>query len=172
MTLFPHPALLTELHILHWNCRSIRSKISEFNFHLGLYSPDIVALQETRLYNDKTPNFDKYYPIRLDRTYNNGGGIALYIKDGLKYRVKILQRKNRSKIEAQCITLKVKNNEIDIMNIYIPPNTRLNEAELKYYIRQLSPNFIICGDFNGHHHHWKPRREIRCNTIKILFTVY
>ena len=98
------------------------------------------------MYNDKIPNFNKYYPIRLDRTYNNGGGLAFYVKDGLKYRVKILQRKNRSKIEAQCITLKVKNNEIDIMNIYIPPNTRISEAELTYYVRQLKPLL---------HHMWR-----------------
>ena len=48
--------------------------------------------------------------------------------------------------------------------MYIPPNTPLKEAELKYYIRQLSPNFIICGDLNGHHQRWEPGRDTRSNT--------
>ena len=119
------PSKISDLHIVHWNCRSLNSKRGQLGEHIRLYSPDVIALQETTLKDKPIPNYPTYNPIRLNRTYNDGGGIAFYVKSNLKYRVKIIQRINRTHIEAQCITIKIKNKELDIMNMYIPPNTPL-----------------------------------------------
>ena len=163
---------ITDLHITHWNCRSLISKRSILGEHIRLYSPDVIALQETSLKDKKIPKYPTYDPIRLNRTYNDGGGIAFYVKSNLKYRIKVLQRINRTNIEAQCITIKIKNKELDIMNMYIPPNTPLRENELMYYIKQLRPNFVLCGDLNGQHKLWEPAANTRSNTIgNVIHTI-
>ena len=166
------PSIISDLHIVHWNCRSLISKRGQLGEHIRLYSPDVIALQETTLKDKPIPNYPTYNPIRLNRTYNDGGGIAFYVKSNLKYRVKIIQRIKRTHIEAQCITIKIKNKELDIMNMYIPPNTPLRETELMYYIRQLRPNFVLCGDLNGHHTLWEPAANTRNNTIgNVIHTI-
>ena len=88
-----------------------------------------------------------------------------FIKNSLRYIEKQINPYQNSKVEIQCITLTLKNSDMDIMNIYIPPNTRLREAEILHYTNQLHHQFIICGDMNGRHRLWEPSSTRRNNRI-------
>ena len=147
--------------------------------YIRLNSPDIVALQETwfksnnrRFTNIKTPKMNSYIPIREDRPHKKCGGLMFYIKPNIKYTEKEMQFFPNGKIEIQCISIKIKNSEIDILNIYIPPNSRLYKTELLHYHQQLQRKFIICGDMNAHHHTWDSESNTPNNRIgKIIFEI-
>ena len=81
------------------------------------------------------------------------------MKTGLQYEEKKLTVYNGNKIlEVQAITVKMKHSTIDIINIY-NPKTTLKEREFQHYMSQISNNYIMVGDFNGHHHMWDPERN-------------
>ena len=83
----------------------------------------------------------------------------LLMKTGLQYEEKKLTEYNGNKIlEVQAITVKMKHSTIDIINIY-NPKTTLKEREFQHYMSQISNNYIMVGDFNGHHHMWVLERN-------------
>ena len=61
-------------------------------------------------------------------------------------------------MEIQAITIKTNNQDQDIVNVYNKNNT-LNKQEFKHYIQQINQNFILVGDFNGHHPIWEPLKN-------------
>ena len=87
----------------------------------------------------------------------------MIIKKELKYRFKYLTPYIGGKIEIQCINIKLKNSEIDIMNVYTPPNPQFSKEEFIHYLNQLNKNFVICGDLNSHHRAWEPNLKQRVN---------
>ena len=135
----------------------MNNKQSEFSKYLTTTAPDIIALQETWLKSNihkfnthSSPKFSTYTPIRSDRDHKRGGGVMFYVKDYIIYTEKKLQQFPNGKMETQCISVKLKTSEIDILNVYIPPDIRLYKTEFLHYINQLQRNFIICGDMNAH----------------------
>ena len=148
---------LKNLHILHWNCKSLNSKLSEFKDFLYEDLPDVVALQETWLNKGHEPKFIAYDSIRQDRSVRGGGGVMFIIHKSIFYRVKQLKPFQGGTLEIQCITIKMANSELDIINTYRTGPT-LNNREFEHYLNQVQTNYIICGDINGHHQLWEPNR--------------
>ncbi|CAL4227525.1 unnamed protein product [Meganyctiphanes norvegica] len=87
------------------------------------------------------------------------------IKNTLTYRIKQITPYRDAKIEYQCITIISKKSETDILNMYIPPNTTLEQEEFLHYLNQLQNQFIICGDMNGRHRLWEPSSYRNNNPI-------
>ena len=83
----------------------------------------------------------------------------LLIRDHLQYEEKTLTEYNGNKsLEVQVITVKMQNSTMDVVNIY-NPKTTLNEREFQHYMSQVSNQYIMVGDLNGHHHMWDPERN-------------
>ena len=146
------------IRLIHWNCRSFSNKIN-FKKYISDTQPDIVALQETRYReNSHKPTITSYSTLHKVRPNNgNGGGLLLAISNSLNYRVKTLKPHPNPSIELHCIAVQLKNSEVDIVNVYAPPNT-FRKEEFMSYKKQLNKNYIICGDFNAHHETWDPGR--------------
>ena len=75
--------------IVHWNCNSIKNKIELLKFFLSNNKPDVVFLNEIKC-NKVTCNLlfneiKNYKCIYKYREKNNGGGVALLIKDEIQY---------------------------------------------------------------------------------------
>ena len=149
-----------DITIVQWNSRSLKRRISEFKLFLYTRKPDIVAIQETWYKNkNKTPTFISYEHIRKDRINRPAGGIMLLMRDHLQYEEKAITEYNGNKsLEVQVITVKMQNSTMDVVNIY-NPKTTLNEREFQHYMSQVSNQYIMVGDLNGHHHMWDPERN-------------
>ena len=95
-----------------------------------------------------------------------------YVQPDLKYIEKTIQSFPNGKMETQCLTITLKNSELDILNIYIPPNAKLSVKEFLHYTKQLQRNYIICGDMNAHHQSWDSESNMNNNQAgKVIFKI-
>jgi endonuclease/exonuclease/phosphatase family metal-dependent hydrolase len=169
----------TNLKIYQININGIQNKIEELRNITQKFSPDIIAVQETKL----TPNSNKfnipgYTTIRRDRDDKSGGGLTTYIKDNIPF-TEITQDQNTKSDKIEYIVTKInlnKKKQIHVTNIYIPPrdsnanqtNENLDiENHFKYWFS--FQNNILCGDFNAHAKMWhSTKNDPRGNTISNL----
>ena len=122
-------------------------------------------MQETHLkqsHKASLPTFQQ--PERFDRLNQQGGGVAIFVKQGLPFtKIDLL-----TNLEAAALKLHYPNRTITICSLYIPPNysnTHLH-TELNSLIKQLPEPLIICTDANAHHEIWgSPISDGRGNTI-------
>lgn len=86
------------LKILHLNIRSLRNKLQYLEAILNEdgCDTDLIAITETWLYKNETEymNIENYNAIFKCREDSRGGGLAIYIKQNLKY----LQRNKYAKL--------------------------------------------------------------------------
>ena len=156
--------------VMQWNCDYLATKIDELKDVLKREKVDVLAVQETKLgEKDKTPRLAGYSPIRKDRkgsgtVLNRGGGLVLYIKDGIPHWEETVETHSMLEAQVVCIPLS-KKKQLRVVNIYIPPyrGTQGREeleavmADLRRMPRQ--EDTIWCGDFNAHHPTWDPYVE-------------
>ena len=72
------------IHILQWNCRSIRNKILNLQSYLSTFAnlPDTLCLQETYLNKQTFFSLTGYQVIRKDRRNGKKGeGICFCVKN-------------------------------------------------------------------------------------------
>ena len=139
------------LSIIHSNIRSVRNKLDYIKEQFLDFN--IICLTETHL-DISVPTesllFEKFdSPYRKDRT-NHGGGVMLYISDGLLH-------KRRPELEIYCdesIWVEVSaRNESFLLGLFYSPRTAdaiffegLNRNIEK--AQEISPNITILGDLN------------------------
>ena len=79
--------------MLHLNTRSIVNKFDSFKeLTKSLNIPlDIIGLTETWLNdtNEDLFKLENYDFINMNRSGKNGGGIGIYIKQGIKYKLSV-----------------------------------------------------------------------------------
>ena len=97
----------------------------------------------------KLTNFSP--PYRNDRDARQGGGVAIYVKEGLqsRHRPDLIS----GNIEAVCIEISVKGHKCLVSGFYRPPNTGTNywdmiEATIDNMSNSTIKELIILGDFN------------------------
>jgi len=80
-----------QLCLMYFNARSIRNKLDELKIFVDNFNPDIIGVVETWLREDIVDseiNLDGYSFIRIDRKNDlksKGGGVIVYIKEGLSF---------------------------------------------------------------------------------------
>ena len=77
--------------VMHFNCRSLLPKVDEPRAAMKSVKPLFIATTETWLNNgisNTEVDINGYCIERHDRN-SRGGGVAIYIKDGLKYERKL-----------------------------------------------------------------------------------
>ena len=67
--------------IMQWNIQGARSKKDKLSDLINLFKANIVALQETNLWNNTKFTMPHYSEMRKDGYYNRGphGGVEIYI---------------------------------------------------------------------------------------------
>ena len=146
------------LFIINFNIQSYYSHIDEFTAFIDeLYRfPDVIILTETWKSDDRTAEIGGYKSFHCNRSTRRGGGVSVYINQSLKANSVKISMENLPEIEY----LRVKvtfhnfyNAPLDIIAVYHPPNTSLNNQFLEYIDTLLetlgsNSNQIIAGDFN------------------------
>ena len=147
------------LSMMHLNTRSLNNKFDSFKQLLNsLIVPfQIIGLTETWLNdtNDDLYKLDTYDFVNVNRTSKCGGGVGIYIKKGIQYKIRRdLNINDENIIESafiEIINLQKKNIIIGV--IYRPPNSNFNlfENEINKILSKTDKENKICylmGDFN------------------------
>ena len=112
--------------VIHFNCRSLLPKVDELRAVFESSKPLFIATTETWLNNSITNmevDINGYSIERHDRS-SCGGGVAIYIKNGLKYERKI--QLEESDVEAIFIEFKLcKNFPCLLICAYRAPNQHI-----------------------------------------------
>ena len=104
-----------------------------------------------------------YSFIRKDRG-RRGGGLAFLIKENIPFQIKDPSDiiKNDPHLEYQSISIKGKQEDLILKNIYIPPvsscQTGYNPPLQELFLTN-DNQVIIGGDFNAHHENWYSNGE-------------
>ena len=153
-------------HFLKDNLSIISCNIRSFSknhpYFLGFLTNckhdfDIIALTETWENTDDNPLFHiaGYYVHHVHRDAQKGGGVAIFIKEGIISELQHDMCLINQDYESLGIRIKTHNtaNWITILNLYRPPNG--NKANFSSYIEQLINNHsldrndtFIVGDLN------------------------
>ena len=86
----PSPSAGEYLKIAHVNAESLRAHWTDFTAIMARRGDDIMAISETHLHPDHSDlsyMIPGYSIFRNDRTYSDGGGVAVYVRDGFRARV-------------------------------------------------------------------------------------
>lgn len=147
----------TNLTLLHINCRSVLSKLTEIRELVEGLQISIVALSETWLDGSlqETIQIPGYDFIGKARLGERGGGVGFLVKDTLKFQLYEPKGgyKNHKMYESLFIRLLQKNSTPIIGVIYRQPGLQLHDFndefdDLVTGIRDCSKQIIIMGDFN------------------------
>ena len=142
--------------ILQWNAQSIIAHGSELkhNVYNTPQKPDIICIQESWLKNRINYALDNYSIIRKDRIGERGGGVCIFIKNNIAYKIKENKSVNIN-LEYNHIEFIINNKHFNLINIY-NPGGKINKEE--YNLLFAVKNAIICGDFNSKNILWKSNK--------------
>ena len=141
------------LSVMHLNIQSLKPKIDLLSIEAQPY--DILVFTETWL-SPNIPDDDIHIPnfcspFRRDRLNRVGGGVAIFVKNGLH----AVERQDLyiNDLEAVWIELHTNHKTILIGGIYRPPNSNNNywqllEQSFDQAFSQSYDNILITGDFN------------------------
>ena len=144
---------LGKLLILYYNARSVLPKLDNLAATCLARSPDIVCIVESWLCSDISDNeisLPNYSIIRLDRN-RHGGGILLYVKDNLSFKVVL---HGPSGLELFFMSILLPNSRsICLGTFYRPPSSSVAIFDSLFDVlcslnSNCFSNFILLGDFN------------------------
>ena len=138
------------------NINGICNKISELQHLVNRENPHLVIIQESKLRTKtRTPDLKGYTSARCDRpSGDGGGGLIIYLMEGLKYEHITSTSAADDNFEHQHIRVPHNGEPLNIINIYAPPGTN---DELANGLGNITPGqtaTLVCGDFNGHSDLW------------------
>lgn len=136
--------------ILQWNIRSVLSNYNNLLINIETYKPDIIALTETFLKTNKVLTIKNYNIFRNDRG-DSHGGLAFLVKCCLPAKVKTINNL-RTPDRFQFSVLSV--GRLNLINIYSPPDVRLEGDLLLELASLFQNNTLMIGDFNAQSPSW------------------
>nr|VZI03832.1 unnamed protein product [Spirometra erinaceieuropaei] len=155
-----------KLRCLYTNAQSLISKLDELKLCLVKLSLGVLAATETRLsgnINDNEVALPGYQIYRRDREHRQGGGIVVYVNDGLA--VSDNNTKFACSTETISLTLKATGSPcLDVLTVYRPPRTdRIADTQLLEQLEKFSsrPKIMIMGDFNAPGTNWNTLHALK-----------
>lgn len=140
------------LVLLQWNARSLIANGQEFKKLVSDLSDKahVICVQDTWLKPQLDFVISGYTAIRNDREISKGGGVATFIRNGIRYNLI-----NKGK-EHESIIIKVwtGRNSIMIVNFYYPCD-RLSIDIVNAVCEMIQGETVWCGDFNAHSTLWE-----------------
>ena len=160
-----------QLHILQWNCHSVRNKLPTLRSIANDY--DIILLSETWLNDVNNLHIPNFTTLRKDRTSSEHGGFGILTKSNITF----LQEKNIFHQENQLETLGISiplcshtQEKLLIVSVYRPPTHNTTSHANWNKLLDYTNNFkysLLGGDFNSHHTAWGSHRI--CKSGENLF---
>lgn len=144
-----HPRLFNCCHI---NASSLQLHFDEFTFLFETCHPHCIAISETWMVPslpDSIIGFKGYNLIRGDRIGKKGGGVAIYLRDDLKFKV-IASATQCGRPEFLFIECIINHRKAMIGVVYKAPNVGFL-CDIEDVIFQLAPlyaDIIVLGDWN------------------------
>ena len=137
--------------ILQWNARSLCSNGQEFKkFVENLDArPNVICVQETWLRPHLDFVLQGYVSVRRDREKGPGGGVAVFVMQGLGYRTLKVSRE----VEGIIIEVWIGNSNFLVVNYYNPCEA-LNKGVIDEFLGDVSHKMIWCGDLNAYSTLW------------------
>ncbi len=146
-----------KISIIHFNSRSLYANFHSIKEYLSQFKIpfNIIAVSETWIKNEKGTDFelDGYEFNYINRKNKNGGGVAIYIDNNLKY--KLIGKMTEAVDDLlECITVEIcfeKMKNITVTCIYRSPGSNIQvfrEWMENMLINSTQKVFYICGDFN------------------------
>ena len=128
---------------MNCNAQSIVTKIDYLTVSLNTHNVDIACITESWLSSsvpDSAVNINGYTIVRNDCNLNIGGGVCLYIKGSLSY--KVWADLNDNEIESLWISIRPRKMpratpQILIGGIYMPPGCTARPRREKEYITHI-----------------------------------
>ncbi|GFW25107.1 probable RNA-directed DNA polymerase from transposon BS [Trichonephila clavipes] len=147
------PAKYRSLKIIHCNINGILTYGSRIKLDAILdiaesLEVQIIALQETKLKEHAKLKIKGYNIIRSDRQ-DGGGGLAFLVRD-INYRTIDNPQFTHSKLEIQRLNVIWKGKNLNISNMYHPPN----QKSLPDNLLDISESNLLVGDLNAKHSSW------------------
>ena len=143
---------------LHMNVRSLNKNINKIDELLGLLpcSPEVMVISETKL---KNINYNitsiENYHFHSSNSPTNSGGIGIYLKTPLNYKIRPDLCLNEDLVEDIWVEIKSNNcNKAYVVGgIYFHPHSSISNFQLKLEsviekINLEGLNYFILGDFN------------------------
>ena len=149
----PPAVRLSGLRILQYNANGLSTKLYELTDALRDLKIDICAVQETKLRpGSRLPAIKGYATYRGERTESGGGGLALFIREGLVINRPTYSRHGPGEIQSLKINVD-KGKWLGLHNIYYPPTRDVPDIfTTEWWPR--GENDIIVGDLNAHSPLW------------------
>lgn len=144
-------SVTSDIKICLWNATSINNKDIEFSYFLHSNNIDIAIVTETWLNPNTKLYFSNYNIIRLDSPRVIAGGVAIIIKNSIKFNT--FPSPKLSIGEVLLVNINAGVNLI-IGAIYIPPSITFDVNSLDSIFRGSRTPIILGGDFNAKHTHW------------------
>lgn len=140
------------MSVIYMNIRSLRLNFSNFLATIGKIIQDIkiIVLVETNITNDENSLYtiDGFNSTFFNRD-GRGGGIAVYVKDGIKFDQIVTRTHSFELIQ---LNLHIGNKEICLFALYRPPHLNVREfiTELDTMVNNLKKkqDILIIGDMN------------------------
>ena len=159
------PCISESFSLFHHNARSITTtgRLDEYDILFDMINNpfDILIFTETWLTKDKIDlckfnGFQSFHHIRpIDNDFNlkeKGGGISIFIKDGIEYKIRKDLTKMLPFMESCFIEIIINHKKFLIGGLYRPPDTHANlfTEKLNEMLEPLKNNhqIILLGDFN------------------------
>lgn len=144
----------------------MRTKVQELTGWLNAIKADIVAVQEAQL--PKTvPNTPGYQPPAIVRRARGrrtgagtkGGDVVLFVRWGLHFTTLTDRLRAAADDTTEICGVRLPGPQnLDIINIYRPPNSWSGDDREDHFDPSCLPNTIPLGDINGQH----PRCDRAC----------
>ena len=145
------------LSLFHANIRSLNKNFEylvDLLHSINNFPFSVIGLSETWLHENSPDMFNlpNYKLIRADRNGRRGGGVALYISQNLKFKV----RTDVKLSHAESLFIEIDNSSsknIVIGLIYRPPDSNIDlfHDELEYFLYKIgneNKHIFMLGDFN------------------------
>ena len=158
--------MMDQIKIIQININGIQNKNEELKVLIIENEPDIVTINETKLYNDKNFLIKRYTTIKKKRIgvthRKRGGGLITLIKKNLKHdNIKFIEIE---KHEFISVDIYFENQIVHLINGYIPPQAKLNPEIIELICK---PNTLLVGDLNAKHKSWgSSKTDHRGKTIE------
>ena len=116
----------------------------------------VAVIQESKLSPKyKNPCIQNYTTVRKDRSHGQGGGLLIIIHRSITFSKQPSSPESLSDPHLEELSIKAElgNTKLIISNVYIPPASYCSNGYHSSIEHLLTtPDTLILGDFNAHHH--------------------
>ena len=155
--------MANHVNILLWNACAVKAKALELQDLAISEETDMIVITETHLKPGINFSIPGFTIVRLDRTPANGGGVAIAIKQPIKFSVQ--PHYKTSVIEAIGVEVSTPNGPLLVIAAYCPQQCYERQGGARQFKNDLvkltrhRKRFVVACDLNAKHEAWGNHRR-------------